>query len=362
MRKLLITTTAGLLALAGCSKPEEPAPATPPVQTFTLGGAAEAGFRQFPGEVAATETSEMSFDVAGRLVEFPAGQGMVAAKGTLLGRLDSANFVARVDSARADFTNARDELARRRQLRQRGVIAQSELDQFQQRFDVAEAAMRTVQRALDDTQMLAPFDGRVARTIASNFQNVQAKQPILVFQDISKLEVNIQVPEADMALARQGVTAENARERLYALVEFPAFPGRRFDLELVSFSTEATRAARTFRVTFLLHPPEGQNILPGMTSTVLLQLRNEEAIVAHSDGAFFVPTSAVATINGSPWVWKLDPESMSVTATQVELVGPTGTGMEVRGAGLKTGDEIVSSGVRFLNEGMIVRRMAAPNR
>ena len=117
----------------------------------------------------------MSFDVPGRLIEFPATQGMVFKFGELLGRLDETNFVARVDSARADFNNAHTELARRRQLHQRGVISRSELDGFQRANDVAEAALREAQRALDDTRMVAPFDGRVARTLVNNFQNVQAR-------------------------------------------------------------------------------------------------------------------------------------------------------------------------------------------
>jgi multidrug resistance efflux pump len=45
---------------------------------------------------------------------------MVFKYGELLGRLDATNFIARVDSARADFNNAHNELARRRQLSNAG--------------------------------------------------------------------------------------------------------------------------------------------------------------------------------------------------------------------------------------------------
>ena len=63
--------------VAGCSPDEKPAPAVPPVQTFVLNTASDVPFRRFPGEVAAADTSNMSFDVPGRLIEFPATQGMV---------------------------------------------------------------------------------------------------------------------------------------------------------------------------------------------------------------------------------------------------------------------------------------------
>ena len=226
----ILSTRLGVLLtvlawIGGCSPDEKPAPIVPPVQTFVLGGPSEAPFRRFPGEVAAADTSNMSFDVPGRLVEFPATQGVVYKYGELLGRLDETNFVARVDSARADFSNAHNELARRGQLFQRGVISRSELDGFQRVNDVAEATLREAQRALDDTRLLAPFDGRVARTLVNNFQNVQAHQPVLVFQSSSILEVDIEVPEADMSAAERGITARNARDLLEAKAEFPTHTG-----------------------------------------------------------------------------------------------------------------------------------------
>jgi multidrug efflux system membrane fusion protein len=350
-----------LVWVGGCSPDEKPAPAVPPVQTFVLGTSGEAPFRRFPGEVAAADSSNMSFDVPGRLIEFPATQGMVFKYGELLGRLDATNFVARVDSARADFNNAHNELARRRQLFQRGVISRSELDGFQRANDVAEATLREAQRALDDTGLVAPFDGRVARTLVSNFQNVQAHQPVLVFQNTAILEVDIEVPEADMSLAERGITARNARDLLEARAEFPTIPDRQFDLELKSFSTEATPSARTFRVTFNLYPPEDQNILPGMTCTVLLRPVSRLAAQPAEEGIFQVPVRAISTAEGKSSLWRLDPASMQVSRVEVEMLGPSGDSMRLRGGALAANDEIVISGVRFLSEGMKVRRMQANN-
>ena len=167
--------------------------------------------------------------------------------------------------------------------------------------------LREAQRALDDTRLVAPFDGRVARTLVNNFQNVQANQPVLVFQSTSILEVDIQVPEADMSAAERGITARNARDLLEARAEFPTIPNRQFDLELKSFSTEATPSARTFRVTFNLYPPEGQNILPGMTCTVLLRPKSRLSAQPAEEGIFQVPVRAVSTAGGKSSLWRLDP-------------------------------------------------------
>ena len=342
------------LVLAGCSPEAERVAPVQPVQTMVLGEGAGENFRRFPGEVSAVQTSEMSFDVPGRIIERPAVQGMVAARGELLARLDPENFEARLASANARLVNAREELARRRQLRDRGVISATEFDQYQADFEVAEAAQREAQRAVDDTRLVAPHDGRVARTLINNFQNVQAKQPVLVFQDTSTLEVDIEVPERLMMAGAQGITADNAREMLEGKVEFSSAPGRVFDLTLKSFSTEATPAARTFRVTFTLVPPEGVNILPGMTSTVLLRRRGVEEIV--ETGVFEIPVVAVGAVESAPVVWKLDADTLTVTPVRVEMAGAAGPSMRVRAEQLAAGDEIVVSGVRFLSDGMKVSR------
>ena len=52
---------------------------------------------------------------------------------------------------------------------------------------------------------------------------------------------------------------------------------------------------------------------------------------------------------------------MKVSRVEVEMLGVTGDSMNVRGAALAPNDEIVTTGVRFLSEGMRVRRMQANN-
>lgn len=358
---LVAAAAALLLSLAGCSKPEALPAVTPPVRTLVLDGGAETPFRRFPGEVAAADTSRMSFDVPGRIIDFPAQQGMVVKRGELLAQLDQTNFIAGFDAARAQFNNASEEFNRRRALYQRRVISRSELEQFQQAFEVADANLRQARRALDDTSLVAPFDGRVAQTLANNFQNVQPQQPVLVFQNIATLEVDIQVPEADMSLAMRGVTAANAREMLEARVEFAALPGQQFPLALKSFATQANPSARTFAVTFTLTPPENKNILPGMTCTALVRAKGRSA-VGDEAGVFRLPLAALATSDGKSAVWRLDPTTMKVSRVPVEMLSMAGDSVQVRAPDLKPGDELVSTGVRFLADGMTVRRLATSSR
>ncbi|MCU0753471.1 MAG: efflux RND transporter periplasmic adaptor subunit [Akkermansiaceae bacterium] len=205
------------------------------------------------------------------------------------------------------------------------------------------------------TRLKAPFDGRVGRTLVNNGENVRNKQPVLLLQNLSMLEIDIQVPESDMLVFQQGLTSENARMQLEAQALFATLPDKRFDLELESFSTEATQAARTFKVTFLFQPPDEHNILPGMTCTV--HARWKKAAAPLEEGSFLVPAGAVVIADGSASIWKLDAESLQVSRHKVEMVSKHGDSILIRGGELKKGDELVATGARFLSEGMTVRRM-----
>lgn len=352
---------AACLLAAGCSKPEAPKPVAQPVQTILLATAQETPFRRFPGEVQAARTGRLSFDVPGRLIEFSIHDGQILKRGDLIGQLDPADYIARRDSAQAQFTAARDQFERNRTLLQRGVIAPAELDQRRRDFEVAEANLRTAQRALDDTRLVAPFDGRIAQRIARNSQSVQARELVAILEKVSTLEIEINLPERDMARANRGITIDEAREFLEAKAEFASLPGETFDLTLEAFATSANSASRTFTLTFALQPPEGKNILPGMTCTVLLRVRQVGDVDKAEPNLFVVPIQTILTEENRTWVWRLDPQTLNVSRIPVDIESMTEGSAQIRAEKLVPGEEIVSSGVRFLSDGVTVRRMEVRN-
>ncbi|MDX2079624.1 MAG: efflux RND transporter periplasmic adaptor subunit [Terrimicrobiaceae bacterium] len=360
--RALAIAAAVCFSLAACSqKPEEPAAAVPPVRIFELTPPSEASFRSFPGEVAAIANGRLSFDVGGRLIEFPVYDGKIVEPGELIGRLEPADFQAQFDSARTRFQTARDELARQQQLFDRRVISRAELDRHREAFEIADANFRTAQKALEDTVLNAPFKGRVAHRFVRNFQNVQARELIVLLQDVSRLKVDIQLPESSVTRAAAGATAQQLRSMIEARAEFAAMPGRFFELALDSFATRANPASRTFPVSFVFEPPDDSSILPGMTCNVFVRFKDETA-ANEAPSEFLVPVAAVATATGASSVWKWNPADGRVTRVSVELLGPANDNLRIRSADLARGDRIVASGVRFLSDGMVVREMETAGR
>jgi len=141
--------------------------------------------------------------------------------------------------------------------------------------------------------------------------------------------------------------------RAYAV--FEGYPDEKFPLQLKEIATKANDQTQTFRATFAMDAPTNFTVLPGMTTTVLLdlsQLLLTDGIVKR------VPVRAVQGDSSlKPRVWILDPQTMQVSGREVNIGRMSGGMIEVT-EGLAGGEEIVAVGAPYLAEGMQVTRMA----
>ena len=115
--------------------------------------------------------------------------------------------------------------------------------------------------ALDDTCLRAPFSGVVAKRHVENHQEVQAKAPIVFLQDLSQIEVVVDVPETLAAQIRKGYAPDVA-------ARFACAQDKTFPLTLKEFSTKADPQTLTYQAVLVMPRPQGVSILPGMTATV----------------------------------------------------------------------------------------------
>ncbi len=208
-----------------------------------------------------------------------------------------------------------------------------------------EAQQREARNAVDDTRLTAPFAGVVARTIAENFQEVQARQPILSLRDATGLEIVTDVPETIMAQLSTG----NVKS-LSAVFDF--VPGRSFPVTFAEAEAEADPRTRTFAVVFNLPQTlRDVQILPGMTATIRVETT---AATTRSD-EWPIPAAAVfVDADGKRYVWRVDPATQTVQRVAVTVGGVRGDQIAVTG-GLGAGDTIVTAGVNHLQQGDKIR-------
>jgi RND family efflux transporter MFP subunit len=343
---------AGAVAL-GCG--EEPAPTAPvaqPVKILTVSGAGGGVSLEFPGVISPSQNAEPAFEVPGKIVEFPVDEGQSLDEGAVIARLDPRDFQAEVDKARANLRKTETDLKRFKTLYQKGVNPKTDVERAEQFYEITEANLRTAEKALEDTVLRAPFAGTVAKKLVDDFQNVQAKQPVVILQDESTLEIDVNVPEADFARMTPGLTIEERNRRTRPSVSVSSIPGRSFPARIKEFSTTADPVTRTFKATFAFERPSDVTVRPGMTAKVTLTPSEAGAVV----GGVSIPARAVLTDEtGEAFVWVIDPETMTAKRTPVVAGGLSGEDIGIL-SGLTGGEQIAISGVHQLRDGMRVRR------
>ena len=349
MKRFGVMITFALISGCGSEEEVERAPVVRPVKTMVIGGA-QMERLSFPGTVQASGRAELSFRVAGPLIELPVDEGDEVRQGQLLARLDPRDFDIALAEARAAYEKGEADYTRYKNLYERNAVPLAELELRRAARDVAAASYDQAQANLRDTRLLAPFSGRIGRKYVENFEDVLAKEAILTLHDVNTVEVVIDLPEAMAASVRGEVNA-----RMTA--SFSAARGIEYDLRIKEATAEADPQTQTFQVTFSMPQPEEINVLPGMTAEVSLY-QDGAGGEAMSSGEYLIPAEAVfASPSGEPQVWVVDTNALTVQSRSVE-VGPVTGEASIRVVdGLQRGETIAVAAVHQLQDGSQIRLM-----
>jgi len=338
-----------LVLLFACqASDEEPAPK--PIRPAKLLEVSESvGVRtlRLPAIVGAASTSDLAFQVPGRLLELEIVEGQNVEKGDVLVTLDQRDFINNVASARAQYDNAQTEFERAERLVAQDAIAQSVVDERRRVRDTTRPDLDSAQKALDDTVIRAPFAGLVADIFVESFENINAQQPILTIQSQGDAEAIVQVPASIVA------NIENLQP-VDIQLELDAAPGVIMPAQFSEAASVADPTSQTFEARFSFSPRGNLQVLPGMTGILSGRFRTltdgqrDEVLVT-------VPISAIVAEAGQPYLWVVDEGSMTVARRDVSVEpGPGGTVAVTDG--LEVGDVVVAAGGAYLYEGAEIRR------
>ncbi len=388
--------------------PREPIPR--PVKTVALARGEDSFRRSYPGKVLASQRVDLSFRVAGTLMELPTLKGQKVMKGDLIARLDPRDFDIQLQNAQSALDNAKAQLAamkagarkeeisalssqvasakartdeaeanfrRMESLLKSGAVAKSTYDQAKTAYDVAKASLnaanqelqkaRTGSRKEDIDAMEATIKGLAAKVQAAQsarddtelrapFSGIVVDRYMENFQSVQKDQPlvtiqNLSELEIVIALPEQDLMRSKSAGTIEMNAQFDALPDRLFPLYLKEASTRADPQTQTYAITFGMTYPEGLVILPGMTATV--QLSAEK--LADAAPGYAIPSGAVVADAGEKhFVWKVSGEPRAVRRVPVEIVDYRDESAIVSGD-LKPGDRIVVAGTQLLAEGEKVR-------
>ena len=301
------------------------------------------------GELRAKEHAHIASEVRGRVTEILIDEGAQVEAGAEVLTIDPERRTLERDSARAGVAEAEESLAeaqreerRLRNLRERRVASETQLDQAETelkraraRLLAAEAQMGMMERALSDARVTAPFGGYIARRMVSRGEFVQQGTELFELVSLDPIEVEFSVTEVDSGRVALGQLVD---------VTMAPFPGESFVAEVTFVSPTIDTETRTLRVKAQLDNAEGR-FRPGLFAKIDLG-------ISQRDDVPMIPEDAVLQRADGHVVFR------AVADSRVErIVVKTGThhdGLVEITAGLSSDDLIVSRGQAWLSDGQRV--------
>lgn len=358
MSKVLrhLACTVGLVvALAACSAGNDEAAEPRAVAWHEVGGQTdENGEIWLPGSLQAANRSELSFEVPGIVASVRAEIGDPVQRGEVLATLDGRTY--QLETARAEArlaeTTARLRAAEQDAQRQAELLEAGAASESRYETAVAErSGLREIARAqraeigiaresLSDTNLRAPFSGRIARRAIEPGQQVGSGQVVFEIDGTGGVEATF------------SVTA-NQRQRLTVGTPVRVRGGRAGEAVIAARISEISgrgNASGLFEVTATLDGAPA-SFSPGSTVDIALPASGGGAT-----GTAIPITALIPMSSNRARVFVIDPETGEIAARDIVIARLAGDDAIVR-AGLSRGDLIVARGVAFLSEGQRVSRL-----
>jgi RND family efflux transporter MFP subunit len=344
------------VALTACKEKTEIVEVVRPIKTITVSEQATEKIFKFSGQVAAVDSSGLSFQVGGQVASVEVDIGDRIQKGQVLAVLDPEPYQLEVDAIEAELEKARDnvsktkaEYERQKRLFEQRAGAKRYVEVSEYHYKAARSAvdyqiarLDQVKRNLRKTELLAPYNGTIAwRSVQPN-EEVHVGQKVLEINATGKMEVQLAVPETTIDLIHIDDPAT---------ITFPTLPGETTKGR-ISYIGSAAVKANAFPVKVELIDPN-ETVKPGMTA--------EANLIAKADNqtpGYIVPLQALlpAPEADRGFAFVYDPQTSTVKRTAVRSRG-TQHKEAIVCEGLAAGDIIAVAGVSFLADGMKVKLM-----
>lgn len=352
---LLLAAVVAGLGLAACGKTEE-APAKPRASLTITVTAARNGILEraveASGTVVAWEDVLVGAETGGlTVVRLLVEEGDYVRQGQLLLQMNDSLLAAQrrqreasVASARASLAQATADLARARELKAQGYLAQAALDRSTAAEQTAAANLALAQASLTETlarlaqaSVRAPVSGLIAQRTVVTGQIVSAGAPLFRLVRDGRLELNAQVPESELAAVRSGQSA------VVSTSDVGQAAGR---VRIVTPQVDPQTRVGLARVALL----DRGAFRPGMFAKVVINVGAQPAILA--------PQSSILYRDNKPGLFVIDANDVA-HFRPVVTGARSGKDIEIR-QGLAAGERVAVQGAGFLSEGDRVRVVAAP--
>jgi membrane fusion protein, multidrug efflux system len=335
--------------LAGCEKPQAPAPVPPTVQVTAIEQRDVPIYSEAVGTLEADVNATISAQVGGYLVSRNYTEGSLVTNGQVLFQIDDRTYKAALDQAEAKVAKTKMDVERYTPLAQKQAISQQELDDAIQANIAAEAQAEQARLNYQFCTIRSPIDGMAGLAQAQvgdlvgpssgALTSVTTVDPVRAYFSVSQ-QLMTQLMEQRVAAGQQAHSTNNIPLQLTLSTGavYPQ-PGKiRFANNQIDVKTGTIRLVGEF-------PNPDRILVPGMFVRVRAQ-------IGVTQNALVVPQRAVAELQGRKLIAVVGADN-KISIRPIQTGATDGEWWVIQGP-VKAGEKVVVEGLQKLREDIVV--------
>jgi membrane fusion protein (multidrug efflux system) len=277
------------------------------------------------GDVRANESVEVRAARSDHIDAIHFDDGQEVDTGDLLLELNAEEERAALAEARAILEDRQLNHQRAMELAQGGIASERELETASSLLRAAEARVASLEAAVADREIRAPFSGSLGLRQVSVGSYIDPSTVVTTLDDLSVVKTDFTIPETWLAAVAVGM-------RIVARSD--AWPDHTFDGTIRAIDTRIDPATRAVAVRGELPNPE-RRLRPGMLLKIAVE-RDAEPVLQ-------IPEAALVPVGDRQFVFRVDDDDV---AERVEVtLGRRRVGAVEILDGLRAGDRVVIEGL-----------------
>lgn len=366
MKNVIITSLILALVLSSCAdKNQAPTAPPPPVlPVLAITSANTTTDAEYPAAIQGTVDVEIRPQVSGNLDRIFVDEGAYVSKGQTLFKINERPFreqlnnaLASLHAAEAALINANLEIDKLTPLVQNKVVSDYQLKTARAsqkiaaaNIEQAKAMVGSAKINLGYTNVTAPVSGYIGRLPKKQGSLVSASdvEALTTLSDVHEVFAYFSLSETDFINFKTQYAGSSLGDKIkklppvtLILADNNAYP-QTGKIDMVDGQFDKTTGAITIRATF---PNANGTLRSGNTGRIRLGLNHDDAIL--------VPQAATVEMQDKVFVFTVGKDN-KVTKMPISIVGKSGTNYLIK-EGVKTGDQIVLSGIDKLQDGQAIQ-------
>lgn len=258
-------------------------------------------------------------------------EGQSVRQGSQLVQVDDELLQAQHVSALANYETAMRSLVRYEKASSGGGVSELQLDNYRLNLKNAESQLKQLTKQIKLSRIEAPFAGTITLKDVE-VGSVVGSAPIARVTDLSRLKLEIDVPEKEIKMFREGDAMSIVTDAYPELI----FKGT------IQYVAERADDAHNYSVKILIDNSDpAKQLKAGMYGTASLSN-------GHQKSTIIVPRTALLGSAKNPQVFLIDGQVAKLTS--IKTGAGNGKSVEVI-AGIKAGDIVVTGGQINLSDG-----------